>query len=96
MSYRLRFPANESPRRTGLHRSLSGFYLPAFEISHSCRTASDFSLCCVSALNGMLYKLAPKPVENLYLPDAPDVKAAKEEFLKLFRNSLDSLMITVK
>jgi hypothetical protein len=43
----------------------------------------------------MLYKLAPKPVENLYLPDAPDVKAAKEEFLKLFRNSLDSLMITV-
>jgi hypothetical protein len=44
----------------------------------------------------MLYKLAPKQVENLYLPDAPDVKAAKEEFLKLFRNDLDSLMITVK
>ena len=38
------------------------------------------------ALNGMLYKLAPQPVENFYLPDAPDVKAAKEEFLALFRN----------
>ncbi len=37
------FPANESPRRTGLHSSISvksGFYLPAFEISRSCRTAS--------------------------------------------------------
>jgi hypothetical protein len=43
----------------------------------------------------MLYKLAPKQVENLYLPDAPDVKAAKEEFLKLFRNRPDSLMTTV-
>ncbi len=34
-----RFPANESPRRTGLHRSISvksSFYLPAFEISRSC------------------------------------------------------------
>jgi hypothetical protein len=33
----------------------------------------------------MLYKLAPKPVENSYLPDAPDVKAAKEAFLALFK-----------
>ncbi len=34
-----RFPANESPRRTGLHwyiSAKSGFYLPAFEISRSC------------------------------------------------------------
>ena len=40
-----RYPANESPRRTGLHWSISAktsFYLPAFEISRSCRTASDF------------------------------------------------------
>jgi hypothetical protein len=39
-----RFPANESPRRTGLRSSLSAkssFYLPAFEISRSCRTASE-------------------------------------------------------
>jgi hypothetical protein len=38
-----RFPANESPRRTGLHSFLSAkssFYLPALEISRSCRTAS--------------------------------------------------------
>ncbi len=38
-----RFPANESPRRTGLHLYISAksrFYLPAFEISRSCRTAS--------------------------------------------------------
>jgi hypothetical protein len=38
-----RFPANESFRRTGLHLSLSAkssFYLSAFEISHSWRTAS--------------------------------------------------------
>ncbi len=36
-----RFPANESLRRTGLHLSLSAsFYLPAFEISRSCRTVS--------------------------------------------------------
>jgi hypothetical protein len=37
-----RFPANESPRRTGLRSFLSvksGFYLPAFEITRSCRTA---------------------------------------------------------
>jgi hypothetical protein len=37
------FHPNESPRRTGLHSSLSAksnFYLPAFEISRSCRTAS--------------------------------------------------------
>ncbi len=37
------FPANESARRTGLHWFISvksGFYLPAFEISRSCRTAS--------------------------------------------------------
>ncbi len=47
MSYRLRFPAYESPRRTGLHRSLSGFYLLAFEISRSCRSC-DFSLLCIS------------------------------------------------
>jgi hypothetical protein len=36
-------PAHESPRRTGLHWSISAkssFYLPAFEISRSCRTAS--------------------------------------------------------
>ncbi len=34
-----RFPANESPRRTGFRSSLSAktsFYLPAFEISRSC------------------------------------------------------------
>ncbi len=39
-----RFPANESIIRTGLRFSLSeksSFCLPAFEISHSCRTASD-------------------------------------------------------
>jgi hypothetical protein len=39
-----RFSANESPRRTGLHSSLSAkssFYLPAFEISRSCRTALE-------------------------------------------------------
>ncbi len=38
-----RFAANESLRRTGLHLSFaakSSFYLPAFEISRSCRTAS--------------------------------------------------------
>jgi hypothetical protein len=38
-----RFPANESLRRTGLHLYLSAkssFYLPAFEICRSCRTAS--------------------------------------------------------
>jgi len=38
-----RFPANESLRRTGLHLSLlakSSFYLTAFEIFRSCRTAS--------------------------------------------------------
>ncbi len=39
-----RFPANESPKRTGLHWCISAkssFYLPAFEISRSCRTASE-------------------------------------------------------
>ncbi len=39
-----RFPANESPGKTGLHRSISAktsFYLLAFEISRLCRTASD-------------------------------------------------------
>jgi hypothetical protein len=39
-----RFLAQESLRRTGLHLSLSakaGFYLPAFEIPRSCRTASE-------------------------------------------------------
>jgi hypothetical protein len=39
-----RFPANKSLKRTGLHSSLSAksrFYLPAFEISRSCRTASS-------------------------------------------------------
>ncbi len=38
-----RFPANESLRKTGLHWSISAkssFYLPAFEISRSCHTAS--------------------------------------------------------
>ncbi len=38
-----RFPANESPRRTGFYWSISAkssFYLPAFEISRSCSTAS--------------------------------------------------------
>ncbi len=41
-----RFPANESPRRTCLHSYLSAkssFYLPAFEISRSCRTAYGLS-----------------------------------------------------
>ncbi len=46
-----RFPANESLRRTGLHLSTStksSFYLPAFEISRSCRTASgEKYLSCV-------------------------------------------------
>ena len=37
----------------------------------------------------MLYKLAPKPVENFYLPDAPDVKAAKDAFLAIFRDGAD-------
>jgi hypothetical protein len=49
-----RFPANESPRRTGLHCSLSAkssFYLPAFEISRSCRTASG-ACCCVDPSAG--------------------------------------------
>ncbi len=39
-----RFPANESPRRTGLNSSLlakSSFYLPSFKISSSCCTAPD-------------------------------------------------------
>ncbi len=38
-----RFPAKDNLRRTSLHLSLSSkihFYLPAFEISRSCRTAS--------------------------------------------------------
>jgi len=37
-------PANESLRRTGLQLTLSAkfsFYLPAFEISRSCGTASE-------------------------------------------------------
>ena len=41
--YGLRFPVNESPRRTGLHSSLSeksSFYLPAFENSRLCCTTS--------------------------------------------------------
>ncbi len=41
-----RFPASESLGRTGLHLSLSkksSSYLPAFEISLSCRTASIIS-----------------------------------------------------
>ncbi len=55
-----RFPANESPRRTGLHWSISvksSFYLPAFEISRSCpppllvsQTFLSFLLLLVSLL----------------------------------------------
>ncbi len=92
MSYRLRFPANESPRISNLHWSLSAnFGFTSLHLRSPVHVVPPLIifLCCGSALNGMLYKLAPKPVENLYLPDAPDVKAAKEEFLKLFRNNLD-------
>jgi hypothetical protein len=37
----------------------------------------------------MLYKLAPKPVENSYLPDTPEVLAVKKEILEIFRNVSD-------
>lgn len=39
------------------------------------------------ALNGMLYKLAPKPVEPFYLEDTKEVKEAKAAFLALFRKA---------
>ncbi len=59
------FPANESLRRTGLHWSLSAkssFYLPVFEISRSCRTASDFQPMRVSEEQVCIGLCRPNPV----------------------------------
>ena len=36
-------------------------------------------------VDGMLYKLAPKPVPTYYIPDTPDVNDAKKEFRDLYR-----------
>ncbi len=60
-----RYPANESPGRTGLHCSISAktsFYLPAFEISRSCRTSSDFQPMRVSEEPVCIFLFRQNPV----------------------------------
>ncbi|XP_023336735.1 uncharacterized protein LOC111707808 [Eurytemora carolleeae] len=39
-------------------------------------------------VNGMLYKLAPKPVPIQYIQDTADVNNAKKDFLQLYRSAL--------
>jgi hypothetical protein len=68
-----RFPANEILRRTGLHLSLSvklSFYLPAYEISRSCRTASGFAERDKSRMSETL--IGWKSVKTSYFPTGPN------------------------
>ncbi len=56
-----RFPANESPRRTGLYSSLlvkSSFYLTAFEICRSCHVVPPRSNNKKKVITGLVYKVS--------------------------------------
>merc|ERR1712098_52650 len=39
-------------------------------------------------VNGMLYKLAPKPVTTYYIPDTQDVNQAKKQFRDIYKSAL--------
>jgi hypothetical protein len=85
------FPANESRRRTGLDLSLLAkfsFYLPAFAISYSCRTASveyrivTFWMWAVLAAC-LFFDHAASLTENIFLTVHSIVE------VKIFKNALN-------
>jgi len=71
-------PANESLRRTGLPLSLlakSSFYLPAFEISRSCRTASALLTKTVFNSLGIVFQAASSVTESPFFGCASAIKS---------------------
>merc|ERR1712212_389291 len=46
------------------------------------------------ALNGLLYELAPAPVQAEYLGDTVEVREAKTEFFRVFNDALNGIIAT--
>ena len=46
------------------------------------------------AVDGLLYELAPSPVQAEYLEDTQEVKEAKTQFFRIFKNALNVIIET--
>jgi len=56
---------------------------------------AEFMAAFDAALSGLLQELAPKPVENNYLPYTQEVRQARAEFMKTFEAALNGVIEAV-